>query len=196
MYTSTHAATLFHVSNETIRNWSEEFSRYLSFLANPGKGRTRSFSEEDMQVLSLIAEMKGKGSTFEEIHIALGKGQRGDAPDLPVEEVKAIITGEQERRLSLEIEYLKRTLQDALVRAQDGERVKEENIRLKTQLEAAQERVHHLLEQIQSAEDYQQKNNADSLRRIEELSKQIGESYARGFIEALERRGDVPKREG
>ena len=81
MYSSTHVATIFHVSTETIRNWSDEFSRYLSFMANPGKGRTRTFNDDDMTVLSLIAEMKRKGSTFEEIHVALGQGQRGDSPD-------------------------------------------------------------------------------------------------------------------
>lgn len=196
MYTSTHAATVFHVSNETIRNWAEEFSRYLSFLANPGKGRTRTFSDDDMQVLSLIAEMKSKGANFDEIHIALGQGQRGDSPALEVEDVKAIISGEQERRLTLEIEYLKRTLQDALTRAQDAERMKEENIRLKAQLEVAQSRVDQLLEDLRTATGYQQKNNAETLQRIEELSRQIGESYARGFVEALERKGEVPKQSG
>ena len=196
MYSSTHVATIFHVSTETIRNWSDEFSRYLSFMANPGKGRTRTFSDDDMTVLSLIAEMKGKGSTFEEIHVALGQGQRGDLPDLEVDEVKAIISGDQERRLNLEIEYLKRSLQDAAARAQDRDRLNEENIRLKVQLEATHERVEQLLAQLRSTEATQQKSNAEAIQRVEDLSRQIGESYAKGFIEALERRGDVPKGEG
>lgn len=196
MSTSTYAATVFHVSNETIRNWAEEFSRYLSFTANPGKGRTRSFSVEDLEVFALITEMKNKGSTFEEIHISLGKGQRGDAPDLLVDDVKAIISGEQERRLVLEVEYLKRTLQDALVRAQDAERIKEENIRLKAQLEAAQIRADQLLEQLRASISSQQATTAEVMQRVEELSKQIGESYIKGFLEALERKGEMPKKEG
>ena len=195
MYTSTHAATIFNVSNETIRNWAEQFSRYLSFTANPGKGRTRNFTVEDMEILSLIAEMKNKGSTFEDIHVALGVGQRGDAPELLVDDVKAMLNGEQERRLVLEVEYLKRSLQDALIRAQDAERVKEENIRLKAQLESAEKRVEELLEQLGNVTLSQEKSSSEVLRRIEELSRQIGESYVKGFMQALERKDEPPKKE-
>ena len=98
--------------------------------------------------------------------------------------------------MNLEIEYLKRSLQDAVARAQDRDRLNEENIRLKVQLETTHERVEQLLEQLKSTESLQQKSNAEALERIEALSKQIGESYAKGFIEALERKGEVPKGEG
>jgi DNA-binding transcriptional MerR regulator len=186
MYSSSQAAAVYHVSNETIRNWSEEFSRYLSFMANPGKGRTRSFSDEDMQVLALIAEMKANGSTFEEIHISLGRGQRGDAPALQVEEVKAMISGEQERRLMLEIEYLKRSLQDSVARSAQAEELKEKYIRLEAQVEIIKQtdaaRIEALTDEL-----------GEARKRIEELSRQIGESYAKGFIEALERKGDVSR---
>ena len=195
MYSSTDAATVYKVSTETIRNWAEEFSRYLSFSANPGKGRTRTFNDDDMKVLALISELKTKNATFEEIHVALGQGQRGDAPDLEPGEVKAIISGEQERRLTLEIEYLKRTLQDALERAKDREQLREENIRLNGRIEAVQERVDQLLEQLRSAEALQEKSTGEAMRRIEELSKQIGKSYAKGFIEALERKGIVSRQD-
>ena len=124
-----------------------------------------------------------------------GRGSGGTHPDLEPGEVKAIISGEQERRLTLEIEYLKRTLQDALDRAKDREQLREENIRLNAQLDAMQERVDQLLEQLRSAEAHQEKSTAEAMRRIEELSKQIGESYAKGFIEALERKGVVPRQE-
>ncbi len=189
MFSSTQAAAVFHVSNETIRNWAEEFSRYLSFMANPGKGRTRSFSEEDMQVLSLISEMKGQGSTFEEIHISLGRGQRGDTPALQVDEVKALINGEQERRLTLEIEYLKRSLQDTMARAAEAEVLKTKYVQIQTELDIIKRmdnaRIEELNEELNRAR-----------QRIEELSEKIGQSYAKGFIEALERKGDVPKGAG
>lgn len=189
MYSSSQAAALYHVSNETIRNWSEEFSRYLSFMANPGKGRTRGFSDEDMQVLALIAEMKASGSTFEEIHISLGRGQRGDTPALQVDEVKAMISGEQERRLMLEIEYLKRSLQDATARSAQADELKEKYIRLEAQLDIIKQ---HDSERIETLTD----ELSEARKRIEELSRQIGEAYTKGFIEALERRGDLKKPDG
>lgn len=193
LYTSTHAATLFHVSTETIRNWAEVFSPYLSVTANPGKGRTRSFTTEDMQVLALVAEMKSKGATFDEIHVALQNGQRGDPPPLMVEEVQAIITGEQEKKLSLEIEYLKRSLKEALARAQEAELAKAENIRLRAQLESVEKRVQELMEQMKTKDEQYQRSIAEAMRRIEELSRQIGEAYARGVMDTLREKGDLPK---
>ena len=76
-YATRHVGQLFHVSGETVRNWANEFAAYLSVVGNPPKGRQRRFTDEDLAVFSLIAEMKNRGATFDEIHAALAAGQRG-----------------------------------------------------------------------------------------------------------------------
>lgn len=80
MYTATQASQLFNVSRETVRRWSSEFKAFLSPTANPAKDRQRAFTDADMEVFALIAEMKLQGRLFEDIRAALGAGQRGSAP--------------------------------------------------------------------------------------------------------------------
>jgi DNA-binding transcriptional MerR regulator len=80
MYTATQVAQVFNVSRETARRWANEFAAFLSPTANPEQNRQRSFSDSDMGVFALIAEMKAQGRLFEDIRAALGSGQRGSAP--------------------------------------------------------------------------------------------------------------------
>jgi DNA-binding transcriptional MerR regulator len=75
-------AKLFDVSRQTIRQWSSEFKHYLSPRANPGKNRVRAYSEDDLPIFSLVAQMKNIGHTYEDIHVALANGQRGEMPDV------------------------------------------------------------------------------------------------------------------
>lgn len=83
MYATRDVTTRFGVSRQTVRVWALEFENNLSPTANPEKGRQRNFTDDDLQVFALIAEMKEKGATFEEIHAALASGQRGNIPTLP-----------------------------------------------------------------------------------------------------------------
>ncbi len=83
MYTTIkQAAELFNVTEITIRRWIEEFSETgkLSPAATPQQGRRRVLTDSDMEVIALVAEMKGQGKTFEDIHAALKAGQRGELP--------------------------------------------------------------------------------------------------------------------
>lgn len=76
-YKRLQVAQHFGRDTETIRRWSIEFSQYLSHDAN-SQGRNKSFySDTDMQALSLIRDMYDKGSSVEDIHIALKSGQIG-----------------------------------------------------------------------------------------------------------------------
>jgi DNA-binding transcriptional MerR regulator len=77
-YQSKHIQALFNISGETVRTWATEFERYLSPSANPEKGRTRRFTESDMQVFSTINRMREEGAHFEDIHAALGTGYRDE----------------------------------------------------------------------------------------------------------------------
>ena len=166
-YSSRHACILFGIAPETVRNWSEEFLEYLSPTANPGKGRHRSFSEEDMGVFALIAEMKTQGRVYEDIHAALGNGQRGDPPALPVEEMQAlVVTGlKQEsalqiQKMEMEIVRLQHERDEAFSQLQP---TRDEKIRLQAKLEAAHERIQELSDQVEKER-----------RRVEDLNREIG----------------------
>jgi DNA-binding transcriptional MerR regulator len=70
-------ARRFGVNPQTIRQWSEQFAPYLSESANPKRGNTRHFTMDDLQVFALVAYMRGRDATFEDIRTALQSGQRG-----------------------------------------------------------------------------------------------------------------------
>jgi DNA-binding transcriptional MerR regulator len=189
MFSTRHAQIYFRVASpQTIRNWTKEFSGYLSPTATPGTGNTRRLTAEDMSVLALIAQMSNEGRSFEDIHLALAAGQRGDMPNITSEEIDVLMEGEIERQLSEQIKDTRQTLEQlkdelSLAKAQI-QPLHDENIRLKAQVESKDERITDLNEQIRKAQ-----------QRIEELSKQVGESYYRGLIEGLKPKGDLPKSE-
>lgn len=79
--TARHAADIFNISRETVRQYAQEFAKYLSNSANPGGGRARHFTENDIKVLALISDMKLNGFLYEDIHLALSNGQRGEIPE-------------------------------------------------------------------------------------------------------------------
>lgn len=201
-YSSRHVSALFAVSGETVRAWSEEFSRHLSPTANPGKGRHRQFSEEDMTVFTLIAELKAQGMTFDDIHIALDNGQRGQAPVLPPEEVQMIVASEHEKRLSLEVEYLQRSLskiqqelEDTRAELNAVRQFEHENIRLRASLEHTQSYSDKRIEELTKQLEESQKRVNELTEKQAKLEREIGETYARGVMDALERRGDLPKKD-
>ncbi len=84
IYTTGTVSSLVRLSRETIRTHAEEFARHLSDLANPGEGKHRQFTDEDLQVLQTIATMKRTGSTYAEIHGALDRGNLSAGPDMSV----------------------------------------------------------------------------------------------------------------
>ncbi len=160
-----------------------EFAKYLSPTATPGKNKHRLFTEEDMQVFSLVSELKQQGLTYEDIHAALKNGTRGKPPSLPAEDVQAIVSTDREHQLSAENEFLQRSLakvQQELMQVsalrEEMQQIKEKNIRLEAQLEIVQEREKRLEE------------------TVKELSRDLGREYAKGFTDALREREDFPKK--
>lgn len=177
MFSTKHAQALFRVASpQTIRNWANEFQNYLSPSAKPGSGNARRFSEEDMRVLALIAEISSQGRPFEVVHAALASGQRGELPNLTPEEIDVLVAGEVERHLSLQLHEARdiaQRLQDEL----DALKVvvqplHDETVRLKAQLEEAHKQV----------EDYRQqvRESQETLRRVE---REAGEAYYRGRLD-------------
>lgn len=182
-YTTSDAEVIFKVSPQTIRNWAREFARYLSVNANPDEGRTRIFTEEDMQVLDLVAQMKSQGKQYEDIHAALMAGERGNRPGYSSDEVRALVTGEVERRLHMEIQVLKRQLEIAERKLEAAEHTNDENIRMQALLETSNHRIDDLSTQLKSAQD--------ELRRLE---REAGQAYYRGRLDEAKNR--EPEDEG
>jgi len=167
-YSTRHVCTLFRVSPETARTWAEEFSQYLSPVANPGTGRHRQFTDEDMRVLSLVSQMKRDNLTFNDIHAALASGNRGQAPALPVEEVQALVVGERESQLIAQMSKLQQAIVD-LQKERDMLLPSRENeIRLLALRESDQKRIAELTEQLNNAQD-----------KIEKLNREIGRLESR-----------------
>jgi len=79
-FTSQQLEEMFSISRETVRAWVNEFGSYLSPTAQPPKGRQRHFTEEDLAVFALIADLKEKRWKFADIHPVLQAGERGEPP--------------------------------------------------------------------------------------------------------------------
>ena len=159
-YTSRQIAALYSVSIETIRVWTMEFAEYLSPTAQPGKNKNRVYTIADLEVLSLVSELKRQGKVFSDIHLALRAGQRGPAPNLEPQEIQAITYGEHEKRLSLEVDHLQHAilrlteqLKDAEAKAAEAQAAKEEGIRLKAQLEYTQRDLDETKERLERTID-------------------------------------------
>ena len=80
MYTTKDICDKFGVSRETVRQWTNQFSDYLSPTATPEKGRQRNYTDKDLTVFALVSNQKSTGSTTEEISAALAAGQRATPP--------------------------------------------------------------------------------------------------------------------
>jgi DNA-binding transcriptional MerR regulator len=186
-YSTEQVASLYNVSKSTIRNWVFEFEEFLSPTAKPGRYKNRHFSIEDMTVISLIAEMKSKGATFDDIHLSLKNDERGEAPDLDPEEVMTLAGQERVRHLSLQIEQLtytinklKEELATAHHLADQAQQWRDKNIQLETELRITQEQL-----------KITQQNYTEAIKKIEvislELGREVGTEYSRGYIEGFER---------
>ena len=105
MYSSTDIASLLNITPQTVRSRSEEFAGHLSHVANPGQGRQRQYTDEDMRVMVLINEMNKVGERVSDIHDALKSGKRGELPDKSPS-VLAVAPNKQQLALAARVEEL------------------------------------------------------------------------------------------
>lgn len=174
-YKSTDVQKLFGISHETVRRWAEEFQQYLSPDATPGTGKHRVFNDDDLEVMALIADMRRKNRSPEDIAAALATGQRGDIPD-------SLEARELDLRASLQVQIAQReieTLQLQLNEAQqDAQQWRDKAQRLQGQLDAMQSQI--------------AAGRGDELttarKQIEELNREIGKLQA--MLELLKGKGD------
>lgn len=103
MWNVNKAANLFKISGQSIRTYCDEFSMHLSPQANPGGGKTKNFTDDDMEVFALIVEMRGQGKQYADMHAALMNSQRGR---LPNDIDAAIMQQPKYVQLELKIDFL------------------------------------------------------------------------------------------
>ena len=139
---------LFGISHQTVRRWTEEFEQYLSTNATPPEGQMRLFTEDDLKVLALVADIKNRGGTYEDAHTMLRAGDRGEIPDAPPsDQQKQVVLSQlaiQNRELKQQIDTIN-AQKDAAEK--EATELKEEVIRLQTRLEEAEKRITEFKEQ-------------------------------------------------
>lgn len=138
---------LFDISHQTVRRWTDEFESYLSSNATPPSGQMRLFTDDDIRVFALVAEVKNRGGTYEDAHARLRAGERGVIPDEPPsEQEKQLVMSQlaiQNKKLRAQLEALTQERDEAL---EEIKNTREEVIRLQTKLEIAEERINELKE--------------------------------------------------
>lgn len=187
-YSSLQMAKILDRTPQTIRNWTEEFSEFLSLLATAGGGRPRIYNVEDLAVLYLVKEMRDQGFRTEEIIASLRQGQRGNVdPDM----LSLVPHYDAEsNELALEIHYLlqerdrlKNERDKALAQLEAMVTLKEENIRLQTTIQLqekhSQERMQDIKERIDDVKDETQRQieflREEAEKRVEDLRRHYEE---------------------
>lgn len=88
MYKPGEAAVLLNIKENTMRKWitEQDYGQYLSSRAVGGSGSHRAYTEQDVRILTLIAELKQVNTSADEIHASLrslrSAGWSG-LPDVP-----------------------------------------------------------------------------------------------------------------
>ena len=190
-YQSKHVATLYNISQETLRKWTIEFKDYLSDSANPGTHKQRFYTVADLEVIALIAEQKKAAYTFEEIHAALLNGQRGQAPELQPEELEAISRTDDDTQLAIQNAHLRHNLalaQEALKKAEE----RLQALREAQQAKAVAEAQLEALKASHSAEVDTLRGLIDDLNtQLREIAKEAGKQYSEGFKDGWKERNET-----
>lgn len=154
-YTSKDLSQRFGITNETLRQWANEFRRHLTAGAGRADGKHRRFTFADLEVLQLVAEMRAQNAKWEDIHASLDTGERG----VPSVDPSALIPLEGQKQLAIlydtiesqrtQLANLQLLLTSANTRADRAEGAQDT---LKTQLAEAQEAIIQLRIKINALE--------------------------------------------
>lgn len=82
-YSPIQVAELIDRTGAAVRNWSTVYAEFLSPLANPGKGASRFYSDQDTRILLFISQMKHRGLRDDDVRSQLASAQARDWVDLP-----------------------------------------------------------------------------------------------------------------
>src|SRR5436190_7158524 len=84
---TTQAAIKLQVSPNTLRNWSEQYSAFLSATARPGTLPERRFTDKDLTVLTYIKQLRSEGMEKPQIIERLNETHFQDAELLAPEAI-------------------------------------------------------------------------------------------------------------
>jgi len=147
---------LFGVNEATIRNWTEQFSGFLSNSARKINTGQRMFDESDMLVMATVASLRNENVSLEDIQHRLEAGERVEHPGVanfgvdtrmvPAAAVEQIIDATE---LKTELAQVKAAYQQAL-EILDRERVQHGQAREKfeNKIDALQEEIKKLQREI------------------------------------------------
>lgn len=112
-HTTQDICRLFGVTPQTVKNWADNFSPQLSPTSQPGKGKKRFYSLDDMEVFALIHEYSQRGLNYDDAKVALQNGQRGTIPErvgeLALAEPPTLILNLRNKIADLETELHRKT---------------------------------------------------------------------------------------
>ena len=185
--TTKDIATYYGYSKPAIRTWALEFAEYLSPTANPGKGKNRVYTAEDLEILDYVAQRKQDQATFEQIHAELKSGARGKAPDLTEKDLKLLSAAEGEKRVAIEVAALQRRIVDLTEQLKRAEEKAGQADELKVKLATSTNTVEILRQQLEDS----QTELKEARTRIEALIREAGEQYTKGVMDMLERTGKL-----
>ena len=183
MAVTAEVAAYYKRTDQTIRAWAREFSRHFSPTANPGDGKARNYTVEDLQVIALIAEMKDRNATYEEIHAALDSGQRADPPNLSANDLKVLRATEGEKRAGFEIQALQQHIVDLQARMRQAEekalvaeaktiQLGQDKAALTAEITLTKAELERVREELKAAQEANMR-----------LSREVGTAHGQAYIE-------------
>lgn len=189
LYSSRHIQALYQISHETVRKWTLEFAKYLSDHATPTKNnQKRRYNDSDMQILSYIAQSRKMGAGYNDIHVGLANGERGEVPILPAEEVEKVTTSDKEIRLSLHIDKLENVILTAKSEAEQARKelqklrkTEDENIQLRTRLEEHEKNLEKSTQRYEQIIEQYWEQLLEARNEITKLHDKNNQVYRDGF---------------
>jgi DNA-binding transcriptional MerR regulator len=177
-YKSGQVAQLYNVTRETLRNWSDTFREYLNEDAQPGTGKDRIYTPDDLKIISLVAELRNDNLSLPEIHAALRNGQRGEPPALSPDELDELLKTKEENPDTQE-------LTSALVRATNALKLAEQQLEELENLRVEIATLKTTIEHQTSERTRLEKEIVGLQEEVRQLSKDAGHQYAKGYIDGL-----------
>lgn len=91
-YTPGAAARAVGISVASVRGYSARFSAFLSPGANPGPGRPRSLTDNDLRIMRFVAHFTAQGESWDDVQARLTRGELATfdwTPETPAEQAQA-----------------------------------------------------------------------------------------------------------
>ena len=108
-------------STETVRQWTKDFSEFLSDNTRPPAGQTKLYNHDDIKVFAYIHEQRSTFNTsLEQIKNELAAGNRGEIPESPAvrveTELEKVIQERNELKMELDMLRVRMATAESLVK--------------------------------------------------------------------------------